>query len=48
MPAIILPVDLPALIRLLENDALALIATFPSEALRLALLASELRGRAGW
>ncbi len=43
MSPFFLPADLPALIRLLENDALALIATFPSEAVRLVLLASELR-----
>ncbi len=43
MSQFFLPADLPALIRLLENDALALIATFPAEAVRLALLASELR-----
>jgi hypothetical protein len=35
--------DLPALIRLLERDALALIATAPAEALRLVYLASEMR-----
>jgi hypothetical protein len=35
--------DLPALIRLLERDALALIATAPAEAVRLAYLASEMR-----
>jgi hypothetical protein len=38
-----LSTDLPALIRGLERDALALIATAPTEALRLAYLASELR-----
>jgi hypothetical protein len=38
-----LPTDLPALIRLIEQDALALIASMPGGALRLALLASELR-----
>jgi hypothetical protein len=35
--------DLPALIRLLERDALTLIATAPAEAVRLAYLASEMR-----
>ncbi len=43
MPFSILPADLPAIIRFLERDALALIATLPAEALRLAVLASELR-----
>ena len=43
MSPFFLPADLPALIRLLENDALALIATFPAEAVRLAYLAGELR-----
>ena len=38
--------DLPALIRALERDALALIATAPVEALRLAYLASEMRSSA--
>jgi hypothetical protein len=35
--------DIPALVRLLERDVLALIATAPAEALRLAYLASEMR-----
>ncbi len=35
--------DIPALVRRLEHDALALIATAPAEAVRLAYLASELR-----
>lgn len=43
MPATFLPADLPALIRFLERDALALIASLPAEALRLEFLASELR-----
>jgi hypothetical protein len=46
MPATFLPADLPEIIRSLERDAIALIATFPAEAVRLVLLASELRGRA--
>ncbi len=46
MPTFFLPADLPALIRLLEHDALALVASMPAEAVRLVLLASELRGRA--
>ena len=43
MIAFPLPADLPDIIRFLERDALALIATFPGEALRLAYLAAELR-----
>jgi hypothetical protein len=43
MPISFLPADLPGIIRLLERDALALIATFPGEALRMAYLAAELR-----
>ena len=35
--------DLPALIRFLERDALALIATFPAGAMGLVYLAAELR-----
>jgi hypothetical protein len=35
--------DIPAVIRFLERDALALIASMPAEALRLAYLAAELR-----
>ena len=46
MPAIYLPADLPEIIRFLERDAIALVATMPAEAVRLVLLASELRGRA--
>ena len=34
--------DLPALIRVLERDMIALIATMPAEALRLAYIASEM------
>jgi hypothetical protein len=41
--------DLPALVRLLEREALRLIATAPAEALRAVYLASELREeQAGW
>jgi len=35
--------EIPALIRVLERDAIALIATAPAEAMRLAYLASEMR-----
>ena len=43
MIAFLHPADLPGIIRFLERDALALIACMPAEALRLVLLASELR-----
>lgn len=43
MPATFLPADLPALIRFLERDAIALVASMPAEAVRLVMLASELR-----
>ena len=46
MLAFSLPADLPEIIRSLERDALALVASMPAEAVRLVLLASELRGRA--
>lgn len=36
-------IDIAAVIRVLEQDALALIATFPAEAIRFAWLASVLR-----
>ena len=35
--------ETPALIRVLERDVIALIATAPAEAMRLAYLASEIR-----
>jgi hypothetical protein len=35
--------DLKAIIRLLEDDALALVATFPAEAVRLAWIAALIR-----
>lgn len=43
MPAIFLPADVPALIHYLQHAALAIVASQPAEALRLALVASELR-----
>ncbi len=46
MPAIFLPADLPEIIRFLERDAIALIASMPAEAVRLVLLASLLRREA--
>ena len=42
MPVFFLPADLAEIIRVLERDAIALIATFPAEAVRLAYLAAEL------
>lgn len=38
--------DMPALVRLLEREALSLIASSPAEAVRLVYLASEMRDAA--